>query len=258
VVAGHVAFAGRNFVDHQHEPYVLQHSSPPRPRRGSPRFVSRPGVPEFASRRFGPNRGPDGNRRPSGERSDQPGPSQPGAVVPNQPVVAPSPRFAVPRSSGGMPASQLSPAGNRSSDAGRPVMTPRGAYTPAPQAAPQTSAGAPFPVATPGSLPQTRYGMPIGLPPLTPPATISGSPMGSIHPTPQPTSGDAVAPGRMAVPRSQPAPAAAAPSSGSIPAASTTSAGSGTSGRTASGTSGGTGSGTSGGTGSGTSRGRSR
>ncbi|MGH9146960.1 MAG: DUF6600 domain-containing protein, partial [Vicinamibacterales bacterium] len=200
VVAGRIAIAGRRFVDRHHEPYVLQHWSPPRPRRGSPRFTTRRDGPEFTSRRFGPDRGPGGNRsRGGGSRNDQPGSNRPGAV-PSQPGVVPPTRFAVPRSSIGMPASQLPPAGDVPRGAGPRVMTPRGVYTPAPQ----INGGSPFPpMAAPGSLPQTRHGIPLGLVPLTPPATINGPATGQPRQTPQGASGEQGAPARMAVPRSQ-------------------------------------------------------
>ena len=205
VVAGHIAIAGRRYVDRHHEPYVLQHWSPPRPNRGSPRFTTRRDSPEFTSRRFGPDRGPRGNRNPGdGTRNDRPGPNQPGVVVPNQPGVVPPTRMAVPRSSIGMPASQLPPAGDGPRGAGSRVMTPRGVNTPAPQFAPQFRSGSPFlPMAAPGSLPQTRYGIPPGLPPLTPPATINGPAPSQTRQTPQGATGEPGAPGRTAVPRSQ-------------------------------------------------------
>lgn len=241
VVAGRIAMAGRRFVDRYREPYVLQHSSPPRPRRGAPRFSSRPVGPEFASRRFGPEGVSRGNRSRGDGRPGQTSPDQP-RTAPNQPVATPPTRFAVPRSSigmpvpqlsPGMPASQLSPAGNPPVGAVPRVMTPRGVYTPSPQVARPQSAGSPFPpIASPSGLPQPRYGMPSGLPPLTPPATIGTPSTGVVHQTPQGISGNPPAPARMAVPRSpsaSPPPPPPPPGSAGISTPSSSSTGSGTS-----------------------------
>ncbi|MGH9145955.1 MAG: hypothetical protein ACRD1Q_04550, partial [Vicinamibacterales bacterium] len=99
-------------------------------------------------------------------------------------------------------------------------------YTPAPQ----VNGGSPFPpMAAPGSLPQTRYSIPLGLPPLTPPATINGPATSQPRQTPQGASGEQGAPARMAVPRSQSGSAPASPTSAGMPAPSTGGTASGTS-----------------------------
>ncbi len=225
VVAGHIAIAGRRFVDRHREPYIL-HSSPPRPRGNSPRFTSRRDRPEFASQGFGPGRGPRGNRsRGDGNRIDQPGPSQPGAG-PNQPGVAPPARYAVPRSSIGMPATSLPPPVNQPGVARPRVMTPQGVYTPAPQI---NGGSSPFlPMAGTSAVPQPRYASP-GLPPITPPAPMPGPTIGQPRQTPQGASGEQGAPPRTAVPRSQSGSAQASTPSAGLPAPSTGGTVSGTS-----------------------------
>ncbi|HEY7450400.1 MAG TPA: DUF6600 domain-containing protein [Vicinamibacterales bacterium] len=195
VVAGRIAFAGRRWVDQHREPYVLQHYAPRG--RGGNRFTSRRGGPEFTSRRPGPGQGPRGNRvGPEGQRLDVPGR--------NQAAVDPPTRYAVPRSSIGMPATSLPPAGQRP-DVSRPrVMTPRGVFTPTPAPSPQIGIGSPFPpMPGPGALPQTRYGIPPALPPLMPSPAHNPPVADTSREAPSAASGDRSSSGRTAVPRSQ-------------------------------------------------------
>jgi hypothetical protein len=167
----------------------LQHGSPPRPHRGTSRFSSRRDGPEFTSRRFGPGRGTPGVRNRGG--SSRVG--DPGRVE-----VAPPARFAVPRSTISMPAPSLSPAGDRFPAPTRPVITPQGAYAPGSQVNGGRSPILPMP--GPG-LPQTRYGIPPGLPPVIPGSTVN-TPHAVPRQPPQAASADQSAPTRTAVPRS--------------------------------------------------------
>jgi hypothetical protein len=110
----------------------------------------------------------------------------------------------VPRSTIGMPATSLPPADQRP-DTGRPrVMTPRGVFTPTPAASPQIGVGSPFPpMPGPGALPQTRYGIPPALPPLTPSPAHTPPVADTSREAPRAASGDQSSSERTAVPRSQ-------------------------------------------------------
>jgi hypothetical protein len=116
----------------------------------------------------------------------------------------------VPRSTIGMPATSLPPAGERPDAAPSRVMTPRGVFTPTPSPSPRLNGGSPFPpMPGPGALPQTRYGIPPALPPLISsvpsiPSPPSNAPVaGTPREASRAASGDQSSSGRTAVPRTQ-------------------------------------------------------
>jgi hypothetical protein len=216
VVAGRIAIAGRRSIDRTREPFILQHSPPARPRTG-PRFSSPGAGRVFVSRRGGPNAPRVERERGPQNRADQ-GPENRHGV---------EPRRAVPRTMIGMPA----PAPSRSGDrprGGRPRMTLQGAHAPAPQG----TTSSPF-LSVPRALPQTHYGIPPAVPPLTPRPTFnapaSNAPAAGARQVPAPYSRSGGVPARTAVPRSQAAPSAAhtpRAGGGAAPAAGGTASGS--------------------------------